>query len=86
MGRAIDALLRKLTRTGFRRALGGEHWAWFVVAGAAYMLRRARRPSDDVARLDLADLEPGQGYEVRLVRPGSRRGRRRDAGIADQPG
>lgn len=83
MGRAIDALLRRLTRTGFRRGMGGDHWAWFVVAGAAYLLRRARQPDEPVARLDLADLEPGQHYEVRLVGPRTRRARRRAA--ADRP-
>lgn len=76
MGRAIDAVLRRLTRTGFRRALGGDHWAWFVIAAAAFLLRRARRPGDEVARLDLADLAPGQGYEIRLVGPAGRGARR----------
>ena len=76
MGRAIDTLLRRLTRTGFRRALGGDHWAWFLIAGAAYLLRRARQPSDNVARLDLAELAPGQGYEIRLLEQAGRRARR----------
>jgi hypothetical protein len=68
MARAVDALLRKLTRTGFRRGLGGGHWAWFVVAGAAFLLQRARRPDDAVARLD---LEPGHRYVVSLLEPGA---------------
>lgn len=68
MGRAVDALLRRLTRTGFRRGLGGGHWAWFVVAGAAFVLQRARRPDAAVARLD---LEPGHRYLVSLLEPGA---------------
>lgn len=39
----MNSLLRRLTRTGIRRAMGGETWAWLVVAAAAYLLRRARR-------------------------------------------
>jgi hypothetical protein len=84
VGRIIDTLLRRLTRTGFRRGMGGDHWAWFVVAGAAYLLNRARQPSEDVARLDLADLEPGQGYEVRLLRPARRQERRARRRAGDQ--
>jgi hypothetical protein len=77
MGRAADTLLRWLSRTGFRRGMGGDHWAWFVIAGAAYLLRRARQPSEDLAQVDLAHLEPGQRYEIRLVGPTRRRDRRR---------
>jgi hypothetical protein len=84
----VDSLLRKLARTAFRRGMGGDHWAWFVIAGAAYLLNRARQPGDDVATLDLADLEPGQGYEVRLVQPTRRRDRRgrRDRRRSGDPG
>lgn len=69
----MDALLRRLGRAAFRRGLAGEHWAWLVLAGAAYLLRRARRPED--ASTTLA-LEPGQRYLVRLVSPDGRRGRK----------
>ena len=52
-----------MTRTGVRRGLAGEHWAWFVVAGAAYVLRRSRRPDERVERID---LHPGDRYLVTL--------------------
>lgn len=66
----MNALLKRLSRAGLRRGLAGEHWAWLVLAGAAYVLRRARRPERSVATLA---LEPGQRYLVRLVSPQRRR-------------
>lgn len=52
-----------------RRGLGGEHWAWFVIAGAAYLLRRARRPDE---RVEQIDLKPGERYLVSLLPTGGR--------------
>lgn len=70
LGRLVDAFLRKATRTGMRRGLGGEHWAWLVVAGAAYLLQRARRPDERVERID---LQPGDRYLVTLQPADGRR-------------
>jgi MYXO-CTERM domain-containing protein len=61
----VDALLRRLARTAFRRATGGEHWAWWVIALCAFVLRRARRRPELVTTLDLGK---GDRYEVRLLR------------------
>ena len=63
----MDALLARLARRAFRRAMGGEHWAWWVIAVSTFALRRARRKPDLVTKLD---LRRGDRYEVRLVRPG----------------
>ena len=69
----MDALLRKLSRTGMRRGLGGEHWAWLLLAGAAYLLRRGRvRPEASAT----VDLKAGERYLVRLVPPSKGRGRK----------
>lgn len=76
----MDALLRRLSRTGLRRGLGGEHWAWLLLAGAAYLLRRARR--SEAASTTLA-LEPGHSYLVRLVSAPRRRDRK---GTAEEEG
>ncbi len=67
MGRVIEALLRKASRTGLRRGLSGEHWAWFVLAGAAWLLRRARRSGDASTTID---LKPGERYLVTVRAPG----------------
>ncbi|MGH9088883.1 MAG: hypothetical protein ACRDYZ_12375 [Acidimicrobiales bacterium] len=69
----MDGLLKRLSRTAFRRGLAGEHWAWLVLAGATYLIRRARR--SEGAATTLA-LEPEQRYLVRLVTPDGRRGRK----------
>ncbi len=53
----MDYLLRRLFRTAARRGLGGEHWAWFLIAGAAYLLRRAR--SKDQRLVTSSRLVPG---------------------------
>jgi len=66
----VDRLLRLLSRTGLRRGMAGEHWAWFVLAGAAVVLRRARRPGDDLVLS--RRLEPGERYMVTLMAPGRR--------------
>ncbi|MGH9109990.1 MAG: hypothetical protein ACRDY3_11100 [Acidimicrobiales bacterium] len=67
----MDALLRWLGRSGLRRGLSGGHWAWLVVAGASFLLRRTRRPDDASATINLA---PGERYLVRLVEAGRRTG------------
>jgi hypothetical protein len=80
IGKLVDSLLRAATRNGMRRGLGGEHWAWFVIAGAAYLLRRARRPDERVERID---LQPGERYLVSLLPTGGRKG---SAGSPGSPG
>lgn len=77
MGRGIDSLLRWLTRSGMRRAMSGEHWAWFVVGGAAFFLRRARRRDDRAAQIH---LRSGDRYVIEVhdgAGGGNRRGQRR---------
>jgi len=63
----VDALLRRLARSGFRRAMGGDHWAWFVLAGSAFLLRRARRRADAV--IMSVPIEVGERYLVTLRGP-----------------
>ena len=69
----MDALLRRLARSGLRRGLTGEHWAWLVLAGAAYLLRRGReRPAASTT----VDLTPGERYLIRVVPATVGRGRK----------
>ena len=65
----MDSLLRALTRAAFRRGMSGQHWTWFVLAGAAFVLRRARRPDDLATTIDLA---PGDRYLLSLHDPAER--------------
>jgi hypothetical protein len=53
----VDALLLRLLRSAFRRALAGD-WAWLVIAGSAFMLRRALRPRD--ALVHSLKIAPGE--------------------------
>jgi hypothetical protein len=62
----VDAILRRISRAGLRRGMSGEHWAWFALALAAFALRRARRPSEDVTTLE---LRAGERYVVTLSDP-----------------
>jgi hypothetical protein len=66
VGRLVDALLRRVARAGFRRALSGGHWAWIVVAVAAFVLRRVRRSDDPVTSVA---LRPGDRYLLSLRNP-----------------
>jgi hypothetical protein len=53
----MDRLLGRLLRAGVRRGLGGD-WAWLVLAGAAFVLRRALR---DVAQpVESLTIQPGE--------------------------
>lgn len=63
----MDYLLRRLFGTGIRRGLAGGHWAWFVLAGAAFVLRRARRKEDPLVRR--LSISPGQEVRIRLRDP-----------------
>ncbi|MGC8472640.1 MAG: hypothetical protein ACP5PM_10170 [Acidimicrobiales bacterium] len=58
-----------MARSSLHRGLAGEHWAWLVIAAAAFVLRRARRPDKRVERID---LEPGDRYLVTLQPRGAR--------------
>lgn len=77
----MDRLLRRLSRIGFRHGMAGEHWAWFVLAAAAFLLRRARRAGDDLVLS--RRLEPGERYLVTLSAAGRRSSRAAPPG---QPG
>jgi len=64
----VDYLLRRLVRAGTRRGLRGEHWAWFALAAAAYLLRRAR--SRDRPVVYSGTVRAGDRLVVSLRAPG----------------
>jgi len=60
----IEAVLRKLTRTGMRRGMGGSR-AWtvvFIVVTGVRALRRLARPQEEV--LVRTRLRPGERFVV----------------------
>jgi hypothetical protein len=67
----VDALLRRLVRTGLRHGMAGDHWSWLALALAAFVLRRARRPAAD--RVVSLSVQPGERYLVTLSEPPERR-------------
>jgi hypothetical protein len=36
----MDVLVRRLIRSAFRRGMADRNWAWLVIAGCIYVLRR----------------------------------------------
>lgn len=68
IGGLVDRLLRRMTRSGLRRGIGGEGWVWLALAGAALVVRRARRTDRPTATID---LRPGDRYVVSLLPPGA---------------
>ncbi len=67
----LDWLLRRVSRVGLRRGFGGEPRAWLVIAFAALVLRRARRPSSPVALS--VPIKVGDRLLVTLADPGTPR-------------
>lgn len=53
----MDALLRRLFRTGLRRGIAGN-WAWFVIAACTFVLRRALRDSGGI--VSSIKISPGE--------------------------
>jgi len=62
----MDYLLRRLGRTALRRGISGEHWAWLAIGIGAFVLRRARRPDDDVVSIP---IRSGERFVVSLSDP-----------------
>lgn len=82
----IDPVLRATQRRAFRRALAGEGWAWFALAGAAFVLIRARRPPPEefmVLPVAAGDTFELTAYSRPSRRAGVSRRAERRAGSAD---
>ncbi|HLG66631.1 MAG TPA: hypothetical protein VKV36_02015 [Acidimicrobiales bacterium] len=68
----MDALLRRLLRTAFRRGLGTGSPAWLLLGAAAWLLRRARRRQD--APVLSVPVRVGDRLLLTLRGPGDRPG------------
>jgi hypothetical protein len=53
----MDALLRRLVRTAFRRGIAGN-WTWLVFAGAVFILRRTLADKGGV--VETLNVVPGE--------------------------
>jgi hypothetical protein len=63
----MDFLLRRILRAGVRRGLGGQ-WSWLVLAGAAFVLRRAL--NDKGAPVSTLQIAPGEQLLITVREPG----------------
>jgi hypothetical protein len=63
----VDFLLRRILKAGVRRGLGGQ-WSWLVLAGAAYVLRRAI--NDSGAPVSTLKISPGEQLLITVREPG----------------
>ncbi|HEY1828180.1 MAG TPA: hypothetical protein VGF87_09170 [Acidimicrobiales bacterium] len=62
----IDTLLRRLLRAGWRRGKAGD-WTWLVIAGAAYVLRRALNESGGA--VSSVTVSPGEQVLITVRDP-----------------
>jgi hypothetical protein len=53
----VDRLLRRILRAGVRRGIAGN-WSWLVLAGAAFVLRRAL--NDTGGKVSSVTVSPGE--------------------------
>jgi hypothetical protein len=68
----LDALLRQLTTTGWRRGRAGSR-TWILVAsvaGGLRLLRRVTRSQDDI--LYRTRVQPGERFEIVTRAPAKR--------------
>jgi hypothetical protein len=54
----MDLFFRRLLRTAFRRGMADRNWAWFVIAGCVFVLRRTL--SDNRGLVSSVKIEPGE--------------------------
>jgi hypothetical protein len=54
----MDLFFRRLLRSAFRRGMADRNWAWFVIAGCVFVLRRTL--SDDRGLVSSVKIAPGE--------------------------
>ena len=60
----MTALIAWLYRTALKRGARGQHWAWYVVALGAWVLRKDRERSGSA--LVRVPIKPGERIEVSM--------------------
>ena len=58
----MDRLLRRMLKAGLRRGMSERNWAWFVIAGCAFVLRRAL--SDRGGVVSSLTVAPGERVQI----------------------
>jgi hypothetical protein len=58
----VDRLLRRMLKAGLRRGMAERNWAWFVIAGCAFVLRRALSERGGV--VSSLTISPGERVEI----------------------
>jgi hypothetical protein len=54
----VDIVLRKILRTALRHGVADQHWAWLVMGGCAFILRRSLRGNGAV--VSSLHIAPGE--------------------------
>ena len=62
-------LLRKLSRLGFRKGMGGGGRAWLALGILSWFWARSKEKSKDPPPLYREVLAPGEAIAVRIVEP-----------------
>ena len=54
----MDIILRRILRSGIRHGMADRNWAWLVIAGCAFILRRGLRGNAGV--VSSFEIAPGE--------------------------
>ena len=62
-------LLRKLSRLGFRKGMGGGNRVWLALGILSWFMARAKEKAKEPPSLYREVLKPGEAIAVRVLEP-----------------
>jgi len=65
----VIGLLRRLSRVGFRKGMGGGGRAWLALGVLTWFMARSREKSKEPPPLYREVLSPGEAIAVRIIEP-----------------
>jgi len=65
----VIGLLRRLSRVGFRKGMGGGGRAWLALGVLTWFMARSREKSKEPPPLYREVLSPGESIAVRVFQP-----------------
>jgi len=65
----FGALLRKLSRLGFRKGMGGGNRVWLALGIVTWFAARSKEKGKDPPPLYREVLKPGEAIAVRILEP-----------------